>query len=238
MDEALHPDDLADFGAEAEPALRRAVHDLSWLLGRGYSHAAALRLVGDRHQLTRRQRKAASRCAASEEDVARRLSRRLEPAELAGRTLHVDAYNVLLTVVSGVLGAPILVGRDGVARDVASLSRLKRRPDAMDEAVRWTADALESLAPGRVVFHLDRPLSGSGELRGDLERFAREKGLPWEARLDDDPDGLLKESTHPVATGDSAILDAGPPWFDLARFVVERHASASGATDRWVVDLS
>ena len=62
-----HPRDERDLGQAAVPALREAVADLGWLLGRGYAAVAALKLVGDRLQLSRRQRQAVLRSSASSE---------------------------------------------------------------------------------------------------------------------------------------------------------------------------
>lgn len=89
----------------------------------------------------------------------------------------------------------------------------------------------------RVVFHLDRSQSGSSELRGELQRLGEVQVVSWEAHLDDDPDGILKQSSDVVATGDSAILDAGPAWIDLARVVIDRQAG-SAKCEPWRVDLS
>ena len=50
------PHDDHAFGPESVPALQAAVSDLSWLLGKGYSVVSALKLVGDRWNLTARQR--------------------------------------------------------------------------------------------------------------------------------------------------------------------------------------
>ena len=69
------PRDAEAFGAAAWPALREAVHELSWLLGRGYAIVSALKLVGDRWSLTERQRMAVRRAACSDEARARRLAR-------------------------------------------------------------------------------------------------------------------------------------------------------------------
>ena len=44
------------FAPERIDALRTAVSELSWLLGRGYQSKSALKLVGDRHNLRERQR--------------------------------------------------------------------------------------------------------------------------------------------------------------------------------------
>ncbi|MGZ3397481.1 MAG: DUF434 domain-containing protein, partial [Isosphaeraceae bacterium] len=55
------PRDGEAFGPSAVPALRGAVSDLSWLLGRGYAIVSAVKLVGDRWSLTERQRLAVRR---------------------------------------------------------------------------------------------------------------------------------------------------------------------------------
>ena len=44
------PRDGAAFEPPSRPALRAAVSDLSWLLGRGYAPVSALKLVGDRQK--------------------------------------------------------------------------------------------------------------------------------------------------------------------------------------------
>jgi hypothetical protein len=49
----------------------------------------------------------------------------------------------------------------------------------------------------------------------------------------DDPDPRLSGSHEIVATSDSAILDAGPPWINLARLTIETTCPEAN-----VVDLS
>ncbi len=63
------------FGPSYWPALREAVADLSWLLGRGYAPVSALKLVGDRWSLTERQRQAVRRAAFSDDARQRRTER-------------------------------------------------------------------------------------------------------------------------------------------------------------------
>ena len=55
------PRDPAAFAPEEWPRLRQAVVDLSWLLTRGYAPVSSLKLVGDRYELTERQRTAVRR---------------------------------------------------------------------------------------------------------------------------------------------------------------------------------
>ena len=53
-----HPEDAKLFAPAAWPALREATAELCWLLSRHYAAPSALKLVGDRHQLSARQRAA------------------------------------------------------------------------------------------------------------------------------------------------------------------------------------
>ena len=103
-----HPKDLASFALETLPGLRRAVADLSWLKGRGYSPKASLKLVGDRHSLRDRQRKALQRCAASDEDCAGRAERCVELDFLAGEIVIIDGYNVILTIEAALIRPPMV----------------------------------------------------------------------------------------------------------------------------------
>ena len=59
------PRDAEAFAAHTLPALRAAIADLAWLLNRGYAVVSALKLVGDRWNLTERQRMAVRRSACT-----------------------------------------------------------------------------------------------------------------------------------------------------------------------------
>ncbi|MDX1384005.1 MAG: DUF434 domain-containing protein, partial [Thermoanaerobaculia bacterium] len=133
-----HPRDAECFAPGALPAVRAAVGDLSWLLGRGYPPRAAAKLVGDRYGLRDRQRKAVQRSAAAPADCEARGQRRVDAAGLRRQPLLVDGYNVLLTVEAALSGGVLLRCRDSVLRDLTAMSRHYRR-------VRTTVQALEVL---------------------------------------------------------------------------------------------
>ena len=81
-----HPEDARLFAAALAPTLRQATADLGWLLSRGYPRESSLKLVGDRYALVSRQRIAVARCAASDQDAARRRDCRRRPRRCgAGR---------------------------------------------------------------------------------------------------------------------------------------------------------
>lgn len=219
-----HPKDAGDFADDTLPTLQRAVDDLCWLLSRGYPDSRSLALVGDRYALRERQRKAVGRVAASDAAVVSRAATCLAPQELAGRRVDLDGYNVLLTVEAALGGGLILVCRDGALRDMAAMSRHYKKVDETREALRLLGGFMADRGVSEVVWYLDRPISNSGRLRGLMLELAAEKAWPWTVELVPNPDPVLKESAHVVVSADSAILDAGVAWLNLARHVVEPFA--------------
>lgn len=227
-----HPKDLECFSARWIPVLQNAVADLSWLLGRAYSDRASLKLVGDRYALRDRQRKALQRCAASDAACEERETKRIEQADLAGQTVVVDGYNVLLTIEAALSGGLILLARDGVFRDLAAMSAHYRRLQATKPAIRLLADCFSASRCAQVIWYLDRPVSNSGRLKRLIQETVADRRPEWRVDLTDRTDHLLIRSPHVVASADSAVIDGCRHWINLARLVIE-----STIPDAWVVDL-
>jgi hypothetical protein len=227
-----HPKDLDCFSDRWIPLLQSAVADLSWLLGRGYSDRASLKLVGDRYALRDRQRKAVQRCAASAAACEERATKRIDPTALAGETVVVDGYNVLLTIEAALSGGLILLARDGVFRDLAAMSAHYRRLHATEPAIRLLADYFTSSRCEQVIWYLDRPVSNSGRLKRLIQETVANRRPAWRVDLTDRTDRLLMRSPDVVASADSAVIDGCRRWINLARLVVE-----SAIVDAWIVDL-
>lgn len=240
------------FGDDARSALRAAVADLSWLMTRGYSNDAALKLVGDRHGLSARQRMAVVRSACSDQSRERRQGARVDLAGLAGADLAIDGLNALITVESALSHGVVLRGRDGALRDLAAVH------GAYEQVLetRFAVDAIARLlhgdpagSPARVVWYLDRPVAGSGRLRALLEERAREREWPWSVILVNHPDPVLAAHDGVVATSDAWILDRCARWIDLLDALLRGPAESAperlltGPTlaarpDLWLLDLS
>ena len=225
-----HPADPELFAPEWIPTLRRAVAELSWLLGRGYPEGAALALVGDHHQLRDRQRTAVQRSAAPPAAVADRRSRRLDLCDCSGRRLAVDGFNLLITIESALSGAVLLVGADGCLRDLASVWGSYRRIEETREALERILATLSHHGIDEVRFLLDRPVSNSGRLKSLLAEL-----LPpvnrWSIELVDHADPEVAGADAVAASSDSWVLDHCGPWTNLAASVV------AGVRGTWVVDL-
>lgn len=231
-----HPLDHELFRPELIPILRDAVNDLSWLRTRGYADASALKLVGDRYQLRRRQRVAVGRCACSESAKILRASRSCELGQLADRPLQVDGLNVITTIEVALSGGVLLLGRDQCLRDMASFHGNYRLVQETERAVGLLLDVIASLAPSETQIYIDRPISNSGRLAGIVRRAGDARRLNLEAITANNVDETLKASHAIVATADSAILDSCNAWVNLARLAVERNRSQ--LEPLWLLDLS
>jgi hypothetical protein len=225
-----HPEDAELFAPAWHPCLRQAVADLSWLLTRGYAPVSALKVVGDRHNLSARQRIAVLRSACSDQALASRQSRQRPAPALAGRQVLLDGYNILTTVEAAMAGGVVIVGRDGSWRDMASMHGTWRRVEETPPAIERIGEVLERLGAGEVVWYLDSPVSNSGRLKAIIAQVAAARGWNWRVELVLDPDKVLAKAEEVVVTADSVVLDQCGPWFPLAREI-----EMEGA---WVLDLS
>jgi len=209
--------------------LREAVKDLSWLLRRGYSAKAASELVGNRYQLTQRERLALSHASWDRSDRAGRL--RLQ--ELRGQRVCVDGFNLLITLETALGGGVLIRGTDGRIRDLAAVHGHYSLRAETEEAIRLALEGLRELGVRRSSWYFDRPVSNSGRLAALVESLARQLGVEAEAEAVDGVDGRLKRCEGVVVSADAAILDSvGVRWFDLAEYLIERKIP-----EAWVVDL-
>ena len=227
-----HPEDAEAFAPHHWPALRRAIDDLCWLLDRDYAVRSALALVGDRYRLTQRQRIATARCACSSAQRERRLQRQVASIALAGNELWIDGFNLLVTLEAALAGGPILLGRDGCCRDMASVHGTYREVSETIRAAKLVGVATERWRVAQCHWLLDRPVGNSGRLKSTLEELAVQFGWCWDVALEFDPDRLLVATAATIATSDSAVLDGCDRWCNVAYEIVTHDI-----TDATMIDL-
>lgn len=228
-----HPADPELFAVGTLEALRTAVAELSWLLQRGYNENSALALVGNRHELRQRQRKAVLRCACGDTARDERAARKLRPGDLAGRAVAIDGFNCVITLEAALSGAVVLVGRDSAHRDMSSVHGSYRRVSETQQALALVADFLAASDAASVSWLLDRPVSNSGRLKALIAAAAPPESS-WNIELVYNPDReLCEEHTGAVvASCDAWVLDHCGPWIDLPGQIISRQIDHS-----WLVDL-
>lgn len=228
-----HPDDAKLFCGSAVELLRRAATDYSLLLTKGYAEKSALKLVGDRFCLTQRQRLAVMRCACSDTQLESRLGRQVKINDIAGRTIAIDGYNVLITIEAALSGGIIFKGRDGCCRDIAGIHGTYRKVTETIPAVELTGDFLKQKNVPEALWLLDSPVSNSGRLKILMAEVAEKNGFNWDIRLLQSPDAELKKTGLIVASSDSAILDYCKRWVNLAAEIITQKLPSAT-----IIDLS
>jgi hypothetical protein len=228
-----NPRDAEAFASGALDSLRSAVEHVSWLLSRGYASISSVKLVGDRWQLTERQRLAVLRCSCSDEALELRASRRRAPGELKGQPMQLDGFNILTTIEAALGGAVVLKGRDGCVRDLMGIHGTYRKVEETLPAITLFGEFLADLGVGPCLWCLDRPVSNSGRLGSILRDLADSRGWDWSVELMFNPDTHLSRAAGIIVSADAVILDRCQAWANLAR-----EAITSRVPDAWVVDLS
>lgn len=228
-----HPSDAALFAPENRPLLRSAAADYAWLLTRGYAATAALKLVGDRYRLRRRQRTALSRVACSDQKLDARRSACLPLHKVAGDDLIVDGFNVLILLESALSGGVVLRGRDGCLRDLASVHGTYRAVQETSAAIRLVGETVQQYGPRRVRWLFDKPVSNSGRLAAAVREEAEGRDWPWAVDVVMNPDAAIMASDHIAVTSDSAVLDGVARWANLTAEIVSQRLPCA-----WILDLT
>jgi len=227
-----HPADEKLFAPEVIPDLRLALADYSLLLTKGYAEKSALKLVGDKFSLTQRQRLAVMRSACSDQHFASRNRRQIEIKDIAGQSLAIDGYNVLITIEAAMSGGVIFKGRDGCFRDLASIHGTYRKVTETIPAIRMIGEFMQELDSGKVLWLLDSPVSNSGRLKTLIGELAERNNWNWEIELLLSPDAELIKTDLIIASSDSVILDGCRRWVNLATEIVEQRLPTA-----WMIDL-
>jgi len=217
-----HPADEKLFAPAAIPALRSAMADFCLLLTKGYADKSALKLVGDRFALTERQRLAVMRSACSDQQIASRSEHRVKLKDIAGQSIAIDGYNVLITVEAAMSGGLIFKGRDGCYRDLASIHGTYRKVTETIPAVQLIGEFLKEAGVDKALWLLDSPVSNSGRLKTLIRELAEKNRWDWEIRLSISPDAELKKTDAIVASSDSVILDECQKWLNLAAEIISQ----------------
>jgi len=217
----------------ASPALARAALEYRWLLDRGYASSAALKLVGDHHQMTRDERMILFRGVSSKRDSEARSAILASPPSIgAGSEILVDGYNQALTVMHYLAGRPLFIGTDGLTRDAGAAHGRIADPERFEQSIGLLADDLAALSPERVAVYLDAPVPGSAGHASVFRRTLEERGVEAIVLLERSADAPLKAAGSLagggslIATGDSAIADAlaaagAARIYDSARWAIE-----------------
>ena len=225
------PDDAKIFSNESIEELKIAQEEIQWLLNRGYKIKQIIEFTGNHYLLSARARTALQRTTSSTADYEKRRSTMLPFEYAKDGCLNIDGFNIIITLEVAMSGSPILLGKDGVFRDLAGLRGTYRLIDKTDAALNLIGKTLQELHVPMVKFYLDSPVSNSGRLKSKILELSEQWRMSVEVELVPNVDVVLAGKER-IVTGDSIILDECKSWFNLSRKIIEDHIQ-----EAWVIDL-
>ena len=219
-----HPKDQALFGQANYAYLGDAVIDYFYLVSKDYGERGALKLVGDRYRLRKRQRFALQKIVCSRSEVFRIMNRRCLKEDMPGRAVHVDGLNVLILLEALLSGAFVFECVDSSFRDISGVHGHYRRVQETIVAMDLISRIFKELRTGPVRWYLDAPVSNSGKLGKMLSLYAADHNLQWEVRVVDNPDMPLRKSANEVViSSDRTVTAQCNKWFNLAGYCIACH---------------
>ncbi len=212
--------------------LRLAQQDVQWLLDRGYKMGGAIDFVGGHYQLSSRQRIALQRATASKRQYEQRKSTMLSLEFAKDNCIYIDGFNLIITLEVALSGSVLILGNDGVLRDLAGLRGTYSIIGQTDTALHLIGESLHRFAVPEVKFFLDAPVSNSGKLRNKILEHSVGWGIPVAVELVPNSDISLAQKAR-IVTGDSVLLDECSSWFNLSKQIVDDYIQ-----DAWIVNMN
>ena len=151
------------------------------------------------------------RSVATDEQIAVRKRKQVQPEALAGKEVWIDGFNTIITLEVILSDSVFFSCMDGTLRDLAALRGTYRLIPETDRAVRLLLDRLKKAKVLAARFLLDEPVSNSGRLKAKIA-----ESFPFEAdiRIQKDVDRELY-NRELVVTSDSIILDHCASWVNM-----------------------
>jgi len=226
------PHDQALFGpAQQQEKLLPALNDMHYLLSKDYPPRATLALVANRYRLRQRQILATQGMACSAKDIENRKHKEIDAGAISGKTIYLDGFNIVIIMETLFSGGFVFRGLDGCYRDISSVHGSYKRVKQTEEVLVTVGETLQKLAPERVIWIFDAPVSNSGRLKTLCYEIAVKHGFAWDIYLDNAPDKFLIAENRLIVSSDAWVLNNCYAWFNLASFIINQVMDQSHSTN-------
>lgn len=202
--------------------LRKAHEEIKWLLDRDYKLEPIINFVGSRYQFSIRQRDSLKRATCSTKNEILRKSKELNIDSIVGKTINIDGFNLIINLEVALSGGTLIVGNDGVLRDLAGLRGSYRLIDKTDIALDYIFKFLKFVDVESVNIYLNSPVSNSGNLKVKILEYAEKYNLKTNVELVNNADVILEKLSN-VVTSDATILDKCTSYFNLSKTIIDEY---------------
>jgi hypothetical protein len=203
----------------------QAIKDYETFLWKKYPQKTVLKLVGDRYKLTGTERAMLYRGVTTFDKAAKRRSQLANPSHLKSMTLHVDAFNQLLTIGNYLRGQVVFLSFDGLLRDASGIHGKILEKFLPFRSVEIVISYLLKTEISGLKLYFDSQVSGYEAFIMNLRKALPDFVLQPEIVISNQVDKNLSTITDGiVCTSDSVIIDRITiKVFDLARSTIEYH---------------
>ncbi len=202
--------------------LRKAHEEIKWLLDRDYKLESIINFVGSRYQFSTRQRDALKRATCSSANELLRKSKEISINDIKGQSLNIDGFNLIINLEVALSGGTLIIGDDGLVRDLAGLRGTYKLIDKTDITLDYIFNFLKSINIESINIYLDSPVSNSGNLKIKIFEYAEKYNLNTSVELVNNADVIL-EKLNNVVTSDATILDKCISHFNLSKTIIDKY---------------
>lgn len=214
-------EDEALFASSQERSkLKEALKDMHYLLSRGYPVKSSLALTANRYRLKSRQLLALQGMSCSQSEIELRKAKEITGNNLAGATVYLDGFNVLILLETLLSGGYVFKGLDGCYRDISSVHGTYRKVNQTETGLIMIGKLFEELGAEKIIWIFDTPVSNSGKLKVLCYEIAEQYGFKWECFLENSPDKYLVQEQRLVCSSDAWILNECTVWFNLGAWII------------------
>jgi len=202
--------------------IKKAHEEIKWLLDRDYKLESIMNFVGGRYQFSTRQRDALKRGTCSTKNEILRKSKELNINEIKDEILNIDGFNLIISLEVALSGGTLIVGDDGLIRDLAGLRGTYKLIDKTDIAIEYIFKFLESKEVKVINIYLDSPVSNSGNLKIRIIEHSNKYKIIANVILVNNADVVLEKFDN-VVTSDSTILDKCNSYINLSKSIINEY---------------
>lgn len=200
--------------------LINTMEDTLFLLRRGYPLDSALHFTASHYQCVSRQILMLKRGICMDKSLDIKKKKELTSAELKGKPLYIDGFNLIITLEVLLSGGTFFKCRDECIRDLAGLRGNYYIIDETGLAIEQIANVCNTLEVSAITIYLDSPVSNSGKLRSLILEYQNHFDMPVEVALIHNPDITLYDKSV-VISSDSVVLEHCTHWFNLTECLMQ-----------------
>jgi hypothetical protein len=205
---------------EALARLKQAAEEAAFLVSRGYRAAEVAAFIGQHRTLSAAEQTLLDSSARLDAHVKHHIARELDPEDVEGRPLRIDAATTLATIAAGLGGAPLIESAAGVLCD-PSFCRAAPEVRNLEASLGRAGDALRALRPATTTWLVEDGAGAGARIAAALEEAVPRWRFKSQVKVVPSCAAVLARAAY-VVSSDPTILDQCGTWFNLpARVLVD-----------------